>query len=91
MHLIGLFKSRITVKKGKRLLADYCKLNGFEDNTTQWKKVTFAKHCFAYKINSHKRVARNWVSFHYMRENNKYSIWIDLVTEEITEVLRETV
>ena len=33
-------------------------------------------------------ISNNWVSYHPTRGNDKYSIWIDLVTEEIREILR---
>jgi hypothetical protein len=65
-------------------------LNGFEDNTTQWKKSTQSTHWFAYKIRSRKKISRNWISYHRIRKNNKYSIWIDLVTGEICEIPRPT-
>ena len=88
MSFRGLFRKRISIKEGERILAEYCRINGFEDNTTQWKKPSHAKHWFAYHIGTRKIISRNWISFHYMRENNRYSIWIDLVTEEIRENLK---
>lgn len=88
MHYSGLFKKSLSIKKGEMLLAEYCSVNGFEDNMTQWKEPTHSKHLFPYKIISHKAISRNRVSFHRIRQNNKYTIWIDLVTEEIGEILR---
>lgn len=88
MYFRGLFKRRLSIKKGGKLLTDYCKKNGFEDDTTQWRKPTHAKHWFSYKIKSRKMIARNWISYHYIRNNVKYSIWIDLANKEITEIPR---
>jgi len=88
MFLSGLFRKRISLKEGKELLTEYCKENGFDVNTTQWKNTTYAQNRFAYHRKSNKIVSRNWVAFHYLRGSNKYSIWIDLVTKEIRETLR---
>jgi hypothetical protein len=88
MYFKGLFTKRIYIAEGEALLTEYCSINGFDDNTTHWKKPAHSKHLFAYRKCSNKRIAANWVSFHPTRDNNKYSIWIDLVTEEITEILR---
>jgi hypothetical protein len=88
MYLKGLFKKKISIKQGKKLLIEYCKLNKFDENN-QWKKTTHAKHWFAYKIHSRKMISRNWVSYHPIRKNDKYSVWIDLVTEEIIEIKRD--
>ena len=88
MLFYGLFKKRISIKQGKKLLTQYCKENGFDDTTTQWKETTFAKHWFAYRKHSNKIISSNWVSYHYIRAKRKYSIWIDLITGEIRETLR---
>jgi hypothetical protein len=88
MHLKGLFRKKLSVKEGQRLLTNYCKINGFDNDTTQWKDPTHDTHWFAYHKRSNKRVANNWVAYHPFRDNNKYSVWIDLVTKEIREVLR---
>ena len=37
MYFNGLFKKRLSLNQGEALLSDYCKINGFDDNTTQWK------------------------------------------------------
>lgn len=71
------------------MLAEYCRLNGFGPDTTQWKKVTYCTRFFAYNKRSNNKSANNWVAYHHVKENEKYSIWIDLVTGEIREVLRE--
>ncbi len=88
MYFKGLFKKKISIKQGEELLAEYCKINGFDDITTHWKKPSHAKHLFAYCVRSKKIIAKNWVSYHPTRGNCKYSVWIDLVTQEISEVLR---
>jgi len=88
MFLSGIFSKKTSIKKGKELLTEYCKENGFDNNTTEWKKATHSKHRFAYQIKSNTIISKNWVAFHYYRGNNKYSIWIDLVTNDIREVLR---
>ena len=88
MRFKGLLKKRISVKKGKKILDEYCEINGFEGNGTEWKKPTHARHWFAYNIGKRTVRSRNWVAYHYMREDKKYSVWIDLVTEEIRENLK---
>ena len=90
MYFHGLFKKKISIKQGEKLLTEYCKVNGFDDNTTQWKKTTHAKNWFEYHRHSRstRMISNNWVSCHPIRGNDKYSVWIDLVTEEITEILR---
>ena len=90
MYLTGLFRRKISIKEGEKLLTEYCEVNGFEDNTTQWKKPSHSKHWFAYKVVSNRKISRNWVSYHHIRGSNKYSIWIDLVNERIVEILRPT-
>ncbi|GEM_PF-2270444 len=87
MYFHGLFKKKLSIKKGKKLLIEYCKVNGFDDNT-QWKKTTHSKSWFAYHSRSNRMISNNWVSYHPIRGNDKYSVWIDLVTEEIREILR---
>ncbi|HEY8890473.1 MAG TPA: hypothetical protein VIM70_09480 [Clostridium sp.] len=83
----GIFKKKISIKQGEKLLTEYCKVNGFDDKS-EWKKTSHAKNFFAYHKLSNKRVSNNWVSYHPSRGNNKYSVWIDLVSKEIREVLR---
>ena len=90
MYLTGLFKKRMSLKEGRKLLTEYCELNEFEDSTTQWEKPTHSKHWFAYKIVANKKISRNWISYHHIRGNDKYSIWLDLVSEQIVEILRPT-
>jgi len=84
----GIFQKKISIKQGEKLLTEYCKENGFDNNAAQWKKTSHSKKFFAYHKHSNKRVANNWVSFHPSRGNDKYSVWIDLVSKEIREVLR---
>ena len=91
MYYSGLFKRKLTVKQGSKLLEEYCRLNGFDGNTSQWKNPTQAKHWFSYMKQGHKIISRNWVCFHYIRENSKYSIWINLANENITEIERGSV
>jgi hypothetical protein len=88
MYFSGLFKKRLSIKQGEELLTEYCSINGFDDNTSQWKATKHATNWFAYQVRSKKLISNNWVSFHPTRGNDKYSIWIDLVTEEIREILR---
>lgn len=88
MYFNGLFRKKLSIKQGEKLLSEYCNANGFDGRTTQWKEVTHAKHWFAYRKRSNKIMSSNWVSYHYLRGKTKYSIWIDLVTREIREVLR---
>ena len=88
MFFNGLFRKRLTINQGKQLLTEYCKENGFDDNNTFWKTTSYSRHFFAYHRRSNKKVADNWVSFHPIRGNDKYSIWIDLVSKEIREILR---
>lgn len=88
MFYTGLFKKRLTIKQGEELLAEHCRVNGFDDNGSQWKKPTHSKHWFSYIRRGHKMISRNWVSYHPTRGDAKYSIWIDLVTQEIREILR---
>ena len=88
MLLNGIFTKKLSINQGEELLAEYCEENGFDDNTTQWKEPTHAKHFLSYHRRSNKMIAKNWVSYHLIRGNNKYSIWIDLATKEIREVLR---
>jgi len=84
----GIFKKKISVNEGERLLTEYCSINGFDNITSQWKRTSHATNFFAYHKQSNKRVSNNWVSYHRSRGNNKYSVWIDLVSKEIREVLR---
>jgi len=80
MKFKGLFKKKLSIKQGKRLLTAYCELNGFDDdNTQQWKKITHDKHLFAYHKRSNLKIVDNWVAYHLTRGNNRYSIWIYLV------------
>jgi hypothetical protein len=83
-----LFKKKLSINEGEKLLTEYCKENGFDDHTTQWKEPTHNKHWYAYSKRSYKMISKNWICYHLIRGNEKYSIWIDLVTEEIREVLR---
>ena len=89
MYFSGLFSKKISVQQGEELLTEYCKVNGFGDATTHWKKPSHAKHWFAYRKQSHKLIPNNWVSLHPIRENYKYTIWIDLVSQEIKEFLKQ--
>ncbi|MBU3181836.1 hypothetical protein [Clostridium psychrophilum] len=89
MYYHGLFKKRISLRKGKRLLTKYCRVNGFDDDATHWKETTHSRNWFAYHGRSNRRISNNWVSYHPIRGNDKYTVWIDLVSEEITEILRE--
>jgi len=88
MYFSGLFRKRLSIKQGEELLTEYCRINGFDDNATQWKKPKHSTHWFSYHKRSNRKIATNWVSYHHIRGNDKYSIWIDLVSEEITEILR---
>ena len=88
MYFKGLFSKKLSINQGEKLLTEYCKENGFDDITTQWKRSTHARHLFAYRRGSNKIVSANWVSYHPIRDNNKYSVWIDLVTKDIREILR---
>ena len=91
MRFTGLFKKRISIKRGKKLLSDYCIINKFEDKNTQWKKPQHHTNWFfAYSKYKNRMISNNWVSCHYVRGDNRYSIWIDLVTEEIYEILRRS-
>ena len=91
MYFCGLFKKRISIKQGERLLSEYCKVNGFDDDSKHWKKSTHSTNWFAYRKRSNNMIANNWVSYHPTKGNYKYSIWIDLVTKEIIEILRKPV
>lgn len=88
MYFSGLFKKRLSIKQGEALLTEYCAVNGFNDINFQWKAPKHATSWFAYYVKSKKMISKNWVSFHPIRGNDKYSVWIDLVTEEIREILR---
>jgi hypothetical protein len=88
MHFNGLFVKKILIEQGEKLLIKYCEVNGFEDSTTSWKRPTHAKHWLAYRRRSNRMISKNWVSYHHIRGEDRYSIWIDLVSEEIREVLR---
>ncbi|MBU3111042.1 hypothetical protein [Clostridium lacusfryxellense] len=56
MYFKGLFTKKISIKKGVDLLSEYCKVNGFDDNT-QWKKTTHSKGIFAYHRHSNKLIS----------------------------------
>ena len=84
----GLFSKKISLKQGGKLLDEYCAVNGFDDITSQWKKPSHAKSLFAYHRRKNRMISKNWVSYHPTRGNAKYSIWIDLVSKEIREILR---
>lgn len=88
MYFKGLFRKKLSIQEGEELLKEYCITNGFGDNTSQWKAPTHNTHWFKYKKRANTKIANNWVAYHYIRGNNNYSIWIDLVTQEIREVLR---
>jgi len=88
VYFNGLFRKKMSVNQGEKLLTEYCNINGFDDSTTQWKVPTHAKHWFAYHRWSNKKISNNWVTYHRFRGKDKYSIWIDLVTKEIREILR---
>jgi len=83
----GIFLKKMSVSEGIELLAEYCTVNGFDKNT-QWKKITHSTNFFGYRKKSNKLVSKNWVSCHPNRGDQKYSVWIDLVTKEIHELLR---
>ena len=91
MYFKWLLRKKLSIKQGEELLTEYCELNGFDDDTTHWKKPTHDVKWFSYRKRSNTMIANNWVAYHPVRNNNKYSIWIDLVTGEIREVLRESV
>lgn len=91
MYFHGLVRKKISIEQGMKLLTQYCKENGFDDNTTQWKETTYAKHWFPYRMRSNTIIVRNWVSYHRIRGKDRYSIWIDLVSDEIRDILRQTV
>lgn len=89
MFIKGLFKKRISIKKGEKLLSEYCVINGFDDVTIQWKRPKHHTNwILAYHRNKSRVVSNNWVSFHPTRGEYKYSVWIDLITEDISEILR---
>lgn len=88
MHFNWLSRKKLSIRQGQKLLTEYCNENGFDDNSSQWKNPTHDTRLFAYHKRSNKIISNNWVANHLTRGNNKYSIWIDLVTEEIREVLR---
>lgn len=91
MYIKGLFKKKLSIKQGEELLMEYCAVNGFDDKTKHWKEPSYSRHLYAYIKHSNKMIAKNWVSFHPTRGNSKYSVWIDLVSQEINEILRDTV
>jgi hypothetical protein len=91
MYFKWLLRKKISIKQGEELLNEYCRVNGFDDSPTHWKKPTHHAHWFSYRKRSNSKIANNWVAYHPVRCNNKYSIWIDLVTGEIREVLRSSV
>ena len=78
---------RMPFRKGEQLLIEYCNVNGF-DYAAQWKRPTHAKHWLAYRKQLNKIISTNWISFHPTRGNDKYSVWIDLITGEIRETLK---
>jgi len=84
----GIFKKKISINQGKKLLMEYCKVNGFDANTSPWKKTSHASNFFGYQKQSNKKVSNNWVSYHPSRGNDKYTVWIDLISQEIREILR---
>ena len=85
-HRVIFFK-KISVKEGIKLLSEYCTVNGFDKNT-QWKKTSHSTNFFAYRKKSNTLISANWVSCHPNRGDQKYSVWIDLVSKEIHELLR---
>jgi len=87
MFFKGIFSKKLSISRGIELLSEYCKENGF-DKDTQWKKTTHSKGLFAYHKHSHKMVSNNWVSCHPSRGAQKYSVWIDLISKDITEIAR---
>ena len=78
----------MSIKQGEALLTEYCAANGFDDIKSQWKGHSHSKHFFAYRKESNKLISMNWVSYHHTRGGTKHSIWIDLVSQEIREILR---
>jgi hypothetical protein len=87
---LGLFRKKLSITKGKELLSEYCVVNGFDNNTKQWKKSSHCKNLFAYRKHKNRLISNNWVSYHPTREGQKYSVWIDLVSQDITEILRKS-
>ena len=81
MYFNSLFMKRISIKQGEELLTQYCEVNGFEDSNTRCKRPTLAKHWFAYHRHSNRMISKNWVAYHSIRGKDKYSIWIDLVSQ----------
>jgi len=88
MFFKELFVKKLSVRQGMKILAVYCRVNGFENYLTHWKKVTYSTKWFSYSKRSTTKRANNWVAFHPVKKNEQYSIWIDLVTGEIREVLK---
>ena len=82
-----LFRKKISIEQGEELLKQYCDINGF-DASSPWKNPTKATHFLGYRKRSNKIIAKNWIAYHLHRGNEKYSIWIDLVSKEIREVAR---
>jgi hypothetical protein len=90
MYFKGIFKKKLSIKQGEELLTEYCTVNGFDDIKSQWKRSKHSKHLLAYRKKSNRLISKNWVSYHPTRMNEKYSVWIDLVSKEITEILRKS-
>lgn len=86
----GLFRKKLSINQGRELLNEYCVVNGFDDNSKQWKRPSHSKHLFAYRKRSNRTISNNWVSIHPTRGDQKYSVWIDLVSQEIREILRHS-
>jgi hypothetical protein len=88
MYFSRLFTKKISIKQGEELLTEYCKINGFGDNTTHWKKPNHVKPGFGFRKSSSKTTPNNLLCYHPTRENYKYTILIDLVSKEIKEFLK---
>ena len=88
MHFKWLFRKKLSIEKAEKLLAEYCELNGFGDKSTHWKSPTHRTNLIPYRKRANTMISNNWVAYHPVKRNDKYSIWIDLRTEEIREVLR---
>jgi hypothetical protein len=91
MYFGGIFMKKISIKQGEELLTQYCKVNGFGDDTTHWKKPRHSKHLIAYHKQAYRMIPNNWVSIHPVRGDYKYTVWIDLVSKEIREILGEAI
>ena len=88
MYFGELFTKKISISQGEALLTEYCRVNGFEDDSTHWKKPSHCNHWFTHRRQPNRMASNNWVSYHPVKNNYKYTIWIDLVSKEIKEFLK---